>query len=675
MVDSNSNITPNAAPQPARPEPQAPLAPQPTPAPVIFSTPVVPGQTPVAPAATPAPAPMFTPPAANPQPAKELSPLEAALAMLNQSQSASQTQNPPVLQTNPAPAPIVTPPTPAIPETPVPSAQESDIPEPPKLKMPSAGKKPRAKRAKRKNVVQNDNVARPVVRKNYFSKRYLKRYGIIGGISLVVIVAAVIIANILADAPAIAHKATPFETDAIIMRERPTSGYYALATKDGKLATRFNLEQVWPFYDGYALVKNSAGQFGIANDSGGMSVRFGRYSKIAARGPVYLAQKSERDIRILIGTGKTIAKTDNIDTNEIIARDGIPFFIYRTGSNKYDLYDARGDRLKSFESSTEPQIAEQSTKTRALVLYAENAILLNGENYEIIAETDYKPEYSVSEMSYDASIVRLENENRNALIVNGTFRDDYDSCKNVELQNDAKAQLALALCERDDGRMLISSTGDIADTRVSSGVAYFTPDTYATFADGQANFYLKGELKRSFESASYLYRSNAGYSMRFLDKDGITRYSIVSKTGDIIYSSLNAFTVKRMTSTNRAIIKLPGRTGYRLVSSAGETDESYYDVSMASEKLFVAQNFDKSFDVLDENGKKITERSYSDYAIGEDGSLMAYYGDKVDYFNPDGQNTINGAHGGNSYPTNGYASIDTGNGSFEYYLPDGTQIK
>ncbi len=625
MVDSNSNLHP--AQQPGAN--QVPLEP-------------------VAPSAAP----------------RAMSPLEAALAMRRNPNPTPQIPEP----VNDPTAPPELPPELVVPG--VPSRNEA-----PASPLTKAEPKPKIHHKPRKRRIQHDAVKRPVARKKCFTKESFKRYAVIGSITLAASIIVALALSFFTNGPAVAHKANPFDTNAFFVRERQDAGYYALYGRDGKKYTEFQIARAYEFFDGYALIRNTSGEYGLIADNGRMSVKYDTYDKIVSRGPVYIASKNDKDYRIILGNGKVIAKSDYENTSDLITNTKTPYFIYKERENKYVIYNARGDKMRTIESNERPVIDSASNHDFALITYDSHALIFKGDSYELVGETDFKDGYAVSDYSYDLSLIELKSAESTAFIVSGTFRDDYSACKLIELHNDEKLSRHYATCKQDDGVHLIGKDGTVAISPIPSNRIYYTPTDFAMLENGKITIYVNGESVKTMSDVVGLYDAEGAYYVEHLDPIGNYHYSIFSLKGEQIFTDSLAYGVRGVADENRAVISYGGSYGDHVVmAKKGALSDGYHKIYIANSNLYVGESAGR-FTVLNGSGKTITNREYSDAELKDDGSVVAYYDNKIDYYSADGKLRLTGLNArGYAYSSNEYIAQRDDSGKYIYYLLDGRQF-
>jgi hypothetical protein len=172
-----------------------------------------------------------------------------------------------------------------------------------------------------------------------------------------------------------------------------------------------------------------------------------------------------------------------------------------------------------------------------------------------------------------------------------------------------------------------------------------------------------------------MYDANGGYYIEHEDPAGGFHGSIFSLSGNQIFTDNAAYGVRKIIDDERAVISHGGTYGdYIVMSKRGALSDGYRRIYVASSKLYVAKSGNQYL-VLNGAGKQIENRTYSDAEIKEDGSVVAYYDGKIDYYSSDGKIRLVGMNAHNyAYSEGNYIAQRKNEGGYLFYLLDGRQF-
>ncbi len=411
--------------------------------------------------------------------------------------------------------------------------------EPNNVPVETSDEKTEAEAPKTRNRIQNDAKYKPTIGKKRISPKQLKRIGIIAGASVAALLVIIFVVKLISIVPSSKHKLAPFDTNLVVVRQRKNGGSYGLFRKiDGAQISDFEYQSVSQFIDGYALAVNALGQYGVIDDEGQVSIPFGEYATITTAGGAYSATiKDSKTVKILLGSGKQIAKIENSAGGNLISNTNAPFFAFTKDGKNYTLYSARGDKVKSFESGARPFFESSSSKEIAFLRYGEHVVVLDCNNYKIITEADYSDSYSFSTASFDKRYIILKNREQKTLLLtpDGTH-DHSDNCKMLNLLSDSNKGQNVLICKTKDGtEKIIGENGELTDKETNYQTQFYTPQDYIYRNDkGTVEIRHNGEIVRTIENVSSSSLMGVGYSVVYNSDTGVKNV-YVSRDGKDLF--------------------------------------------------------------------------------------------------------------------------------------------
>ena len=180
-----------------------------------------------------------------------------------------------------------------------------------------------------------------------------------------------------------------FESKAYFIQNKDKK--YILINADGQRASEEVFDEAGDIVDGMALVKKD-GKTGVIKENGQMSINFDEYeNEIMTIGAgIYGVSVDTGDgagYQLITGSNRKIAESDKpFVSTAFINDDDIPYVLVPQEDNAYDLYDARGKRVMSFESEKTP-VLSSATKSHgedyeqfALLSYSKGLVLYDANN-------------------------------------------------------------------------------------------------------------------------------------------------------------------------------------------------------------------------------------------------------------------------------------------------------
>ena len=412
---------------------------------------------------------------------------------------------------------------------------------------------------------------------------------------------------------------------------------YTLWNADGKQLTEDKYTDHSNFIAGYAYVKKDD-QFGIINQSGKMTVDFGKYSNILARGGLYLVQENNTNTyQLLTGNGKVIQEGEDLT---ITTDDQYTPFAVVSSKDQINLYTYSGKQITSVSAKDSDQTPKiDSTKDFGIFHYDKKTIVFDARTNDILTSFEDDLYYEFDSVSDDRSkiLLKYHQDDKYKLIVDHKVFDlnetkyytitplnniiGYDDYSKVALLNDDYKILTRVsdylelkdsynyAVENDHKTVEIYHNGEKVQTMEkakipSSGVLY--ENFYAIEKDNRASFYhLDGTpaLGRDFK---HIYSLFDKYHHAIV-ADEENEYYLIDNNGNRISN----FTASKIFSRDGGYELRDQNDKYALASSDGEQiteynyKNLYYRINVVDHSIWTAKIDDDNSDVIDADNKKI----------------------------------------------------------------------
>lgn len=297
------------------------------------------------------------------------------------------------------------------------------------------------------------------------------------------------------------------------------NGKYTLWNANGERLTEDEYDSHSDFISGYAYVGKDE-QAGIINENGNFTVEFGKYSRITARGGLYLAQDGNtKAYQLLTGNGSVLEDGDDLTISSYNSTS--PFAAVES-KEKINLYTSKGTLITSADADEKKSPDLAASHDFGLFHYNDQNIVFDARNGKTLVTFEDSSKYSFDSVSDDRSIILLENagDKKYKLIINDKLYDldetkyyaitalnsviGYDNYSEIALlNNDYKVERRVNsnlnlkdtnnfASENKDDEVEIWQNGEKIKTFedasiAASGVLY--DNYYAIEKDDKANFY------------------------------------------------------------------------------------------------------------------------------------------------------------------------------------------
>jgi len=447
-------------------------------------------------------------------------------------------------------------------------------------------------------------------------------------------------------------------------------GRYTLWNADGERLTEDEYKGHTDFISGYAYVSKDD-QVGIIDESGHMSIEFGKYGSIYAKGGLYLAQDGNtKKYQLLTGNGTVLEEGDDLT---ITTDNSTSPFAAVKSPGKFNLYTSGGKLVTSTDViEKEPYAKLDSSHDFGIFHYNKQNVVFDARNGEILAQFEDDEQYTIDSVSDDRSLILLENYNDSSkyklikdhmaydldetkyyafTLTNGII--GYDNYSEIALlNNDFKVEKRVSsyldlkdtdnyAVEDGDGKVEIWQNGEKIKTIDNSDIAatgVLFENYYAIKEDDKANFYnLDGsvafnhdykDIRSLFDQNHHAIVSDEEDKYYLIDTSGNQIGDIVAKQ---IYSREGGYELKN-DAGDYAIADKNGTwaTDYKYESL-------YYRSSVVDYNIWTGRKESNKYDVIDVDNHKI---------ILEDVNAQSFYAnyltiknddDKTEYYTLEGK--------------------------------------
>ena len=408
------------------------------------------------------------------------------------------------------------------------------------------------------------------------------------------------------------------------------NGKYMLWNKDGERLTEEEYSYASDFVDGYAYVRKDD-QAGIIRDNGSMSVEFGRYGTISAKGGLYLAQDGNtKEYFLITGDGHALLHGDSMDARAS-SSSGAYALVKQDG--KYYVFTCKGTKILEEDVNDEEESPNiSSSEDFGLVYYNGKTTLFDIRSGNILATADER--YSFDEISDNRAKIILQNyddSKRHLLIVDGKQYEldetkyygftalnqviGYDNYEELALLDDnykvskrTTTDIALkdsknyAVLNEDDTVQIIYNGEPVKtfsdEPDLATGIMY--EDYYAILNDGKWMFYrLDGSVAYEHEFHDVRSLFNKHHQAVVADEDG--EYYLINadftRVGDQTWRRFYAY------ESGYEVYDKDGN--YAILDKKGELatevkyEDTYYRSAPVGHNIWTARNSYGNHDVYD----------------------------------------------------------------------------
>ena len=407
-------------------------------------------------------------------------------------------------------------------------------------------------------------------------------------------------------------KAHPDYTDAFYFKGDDDK--YALISKEGKMLTDFEYEHAYDnFLDGYSVLSNDDGEYGIIKDNGKMSVKFGKYDSIMSIGGLYLVTKGEAEnykAHYITGSGKVVIN-DIVDYNLKTAASNEYLTAFEYNKNVL-IYNYKGKKITTLKYDSD--LFMHSEDVYSVISSGGKVVIVNAQTGKVLANFKDKETYCINGVNEDGSIISIntcdnsylnfaDEEEDFKLIVNGKVVDTESECDSVSVQYET------VMCVKDSKRYLLNSKYE-RSVSLDESIAYKDGDNYAIYNDGSVLIYKNGKKVKTIDKVNDL---STGVV--------VDTYLVEKENDKKVYYNLDGeelcdvdyYSARNFDENERAMVYEDRE--YFLINKEGKQVAGPYDYVNAYGDFYVVTNKDDKQGVVDKDGKVIVKLEYEDIDV------------------------------------------------------------
>lgn len=383
------------------------------------------------------------------------------------------------------------------------------------------------------------------------------------------------------------------------------NGKYTLWNADGQRLTEDEYSYPSDFIAGYAMVKKDD-QYGIIKENGQMSVAFGKYGDITARGGLYLAQDGNtKEYSLLTGSGKELERGADLKISAPSYSSG---FAIVESPEQIKVYNYEGKLIISAEKTDN---AEESKYTNShdfgLFYYDSYNTIFDARDGKILAEFE-GPRYEFDSITDDRKMILLqESDNDNYKLIANDRVYDLNETKYYGLTDlddvigfDNYSELALL---DDDYRVV---------RRVSTYIALKDANNYAAKGEnGNVEIYYKGEKIKEFGDDSSVSDSGVLYEDYYAIAEGDkARFYNLDGTVGIDHEYLEIASL--FDKNHHAVVSNTENEYYFIDTKGNRIGDAAFKKFRTYEGGYELMNSDGKYAIANKDGKLLTDFKYED---------------------------------------------------------------
>ena len=446
-------------------------------------------------------------------------------------------------------------------------------------------------------------------------------------------------------------------------------GEYSLWNADGKRLTEDKYEYQSGFVGGYAMVEKD-NKYGVIHESGRMSVDFGKYGSISAKGGLYLAEDGNTQEQSLItGTGTVLAKGEKLSVDTPNSSSG--FAVIVTGG-KMRAYNYAGTLMVEADATNDDKEPQMNTLDDFGILhYGEKNWVFDIRSGKVLASFD-GVRYSFDSATEDRTMILLDdydNSEKYKLIANGKLYD-LDETKYyglTDLDNligyDNYEELALT---NDEYKVV---------RRVSTYLQLKDANNFATEKkEGGVEIYHNGEKVKEFGEDAEIAVSGLLYNNLYAVKDG-EKVKFYNMDGSVAFEKEFVDVDALSDKFHHAVVAEKEGEYYIMDAKGNRVNEVVAKGYSIYDGGYRAKNSEGKYAILDKNGKPVTDFRYTEVlyrSIAEPHNIWTAknengMSDVIDADN--GKAIFGGAKIDGTYSN--YFTVKSDEGAIEYYTYEG----
>jgi len=415
-------------------------------------------------------------------------------------------------------------------------------------------------------------------------------------------------------------------------------GKYTLWNNEGKRLTADTYDYKSDFIADHACVRKGD-TYAIIRDDGQLTVPFGKYGYIEARGGLFLAQDGNtRQYHLLTGAGKDLMTGSELSLTSASSSSA---FALVESEQAYDLFTFSGAHLGNFQKVSDAEDPELDSGADFGLFYYNNLNLVFDVRESKVLASIADSLYEIDDVTEDRSQILLQNdsdESKYKLVTSSGLLYDLNECKNYAftvlnyligyesydevailnpdytVKTRVGAYLALKdhlnyAVQNEDGNVDVVRDNHIVktfdkDASLESGVLY--DDLYAITNDGKTMFYnLDGSVAINHEYAAVWSLFDKFHHAAVADEEDA--YYLIDTKGN----RLTAGTFKRIYTEDGGYELKTADNKYAIANTNGEQltdakyESTYYRSSAIDHNIWTGKNSSDDYDVIDATNKKI----------------------------------------------------------------------
>lgn len=379
---------------------------------------------------------------------------------------------------------------------------------------------------------------------------------------------------------------------------------YTLWNAEGKRLTEDTYSDKSEFVGGFAYVKKD-GQVGIVKDNGKMSVEFGKYGSITAKGGLYLAQDGNtKEYQLITGSGKVLANGSELKTFAVAYDSGAAAVEI---DGKIRLFNYAGNLVKEVQVADDADDPAFNTSNDfGIMYYANHNYVFDARSGKMVADFDGE-RYTFSDVNDDRNKILLEDykdSNKYKLLADGKIFDL------TEMKYYAFTALGDLIGYDSTSEIALLGSDYQVVKRVNSYIQLKDSSNYAVDSGDNVEIYRNGEKVKEFNNAEV-----AGSGMLYEDY-----YAVADEEKAMFYNLDGSVGINhefkeiaRIFDLHHLAVVSDGDDDYYLINASGNkvTDYTAKNFSVAKGGYEV-KNSEGKYAIANKTGKLVSEFAYAD---------------------------------------------------------------
>ena len=377
---------------------------------------------------------------------------------------------------------------------------------------------------------------------------------------------------------------------------------YTIWNAEGKRVVEDEFDNQSNFVAGYAYVKKD-NQAGIIRDDGKMSVEFGKYGSITARGGLYLAQDGNtKEYHLLTGSGKDL---EHSDRTEVYAPSGSSGFAVVRIEGKVKIYTYAGQLIAETDAVEGVEPGYTGSHDFGLVYYDNHNWAFDARDGQVLAEFD-GAQYKFDTVSDDRTTILIKNSEETGkykLLKDGRVYDLEETKYyavadlNIVLGYDNYSEIALL----DNDYKVVKRVADYLELK--------DYNNYAVETEGGVEIYYNGEKVKNLGEESNVAASGVLYEDFYAVEAGDKAmfYKLDGSVGiNHEYRDIRTLFDKH----HHAVVSDTEGEYYLIDATGKQISEVTFKTATARDGGYELKNNDGKYAIANKDGKPMTEFKY-----------------------------------------------------------------